>query len=63
MDNIERVIIISQSERIVLSALLTESIKKLDDKSFSLFRFNILNETKFHLKSVLCKIDEAFDNV
>ncbi|MBR5874966.1 MAG: hypothetical protein IKY90_09580 [Oscillospiraceae bacterium] len=56
----EKCIIISQSERIALSVLLTESIKKLDDRSFSLFRFNIANETKIHYRSVLSKIEEAF---
>lgn len=58
----EKCIIISQDERIYLLALLTESIKKLDDKSFSLFRFNIVNESKFHYKSVFSKIEEAFND-
>lgn len=57
----EKCIIISQSERIAISALLTEAIEKIDNKSFSLFRFNIVNETKFHYRSVLSKIEEAFD--
>ena len=58
--NMEKCIIISQDERIALCVLLTESIKKLDDKSFSLFRLDLVNEIKFHYKSVLSKLEEAF---
>lgn len=56
----DKVIIISEDERIALCALLTQSINKLNDKSFSLFRPDLVNEIKSHYKSVLSKLEEAF---
>ena len=56
----EKCIIISLDERIALCALLNSYIIKLDNKSFSSFRPDTVNEIKFHYKSVLSKLEESF---
>lgn len=61
----DKCIIISQSERVCLTDLLTESINKLDNNKFNSlfrFRFDVVNDIKVNYKSILSKIEDAFND-